>query len=65
VHGQSPDDDPHNREELMTNEQYDAYAAISTEDAWFEVRNGNWSVEDFEEWHTVQIMEAQSKVSIE
>ena len=49
----------------MTNEQYDAYAAISTEDAWFEVRNGNWSVEDFEEWHTVQIMEAQSKVSIE
>jgi hypothetical protein len=49
----------------MTNEQYDAYAAISTEDAWFEVRMGNWSIEDFEEWHTVQIMEAQSKVSIE
>jgi hypothetical protein len=60
-----PDDDLHNREELMTNEQYDAYASISTEDAWFEVRTGNWSVEEFEEWHTVQIMEAQSKVSME
>lgn len=63
--GQSPDDDLHNREELMTNEQYDAYAAIPPDLAYFEVRNGNWSAEDFEEWHTVQIMEAQSKVSIE
>jgi hypothetical protein len=57
----SPDDDPHNRKELMTNEQYDAYAAIPPDLAFFEVRNGNWSAEDFEEWYTVQIMEVQSQ----
>jgi hypothetical protein len=49
----------------MTNEQYDAYAKISYKVAFFGIKIGNWTMEEFEEWHTVQIMEAQSKVSIE
>jgi hypothetical protein len=50
---------------IMTHKEYEAYAKISNEDAFFEVKVGNWTMEEFEDWCTVQKMEAQSQASQE
>lgn len=50
---------------IMTNEQYEAYAKISYEVAFFGIKIGNWTMEEFEDWCTVQKMEAQSQASQE
>ena len=49
----------------MTQKEYEAYAKITNEDAFFEVKVGGWTMEEFEDWCTVQKMEAQSQASQE
>jgi hypothetical protein len=44
--------------ELLTDEQYNAYAIIPPKSAYSEVRKGNWSAENFEIWYTIHMWES-------
>ena len=46
----------------MTHDEYESYIKTTSDEAFDNVVSGKWTKEQFEDWYTANVIEAQSQV---